>query len=85
LGADDFASVKTQVIQVQLNMSLSGHTLTFSWSSAANGYVLQSTPSLNPTAWTNVTNSVSTMNGQEVVTVPLSGSPQFFRLKGPPP
>jgi uncharacterized repeat protein (TIGR01451 family) len=86
LQADNFASVKTQVIQVQLNMSATGNTLSFSWlTNGSSGYVLQSTPTLSPPAWANVSGSTGITNGQYMITVPLSGGSQFFRLLGTSP
>jgi uncharacterized repeat protein (TIGR01451 family) len=83
LQADNFASVKTQVIQVQLDMSVAGNSLSFSWSTnGSSGYRLQSTPSLSPPAWTTVPTSPGITNGQYMITVPLSGGAQFFRLIG---
>ena len=86
LQSDNFASVKTQVIQVQLNMSVSGNSLSFSWlTNGSSGYTLQSSPSLSSPAWTTVPTSPGISNGQYVVTVPLSGGSQFFRLIGTSP
>jgi uncharacterized repeat protein (TIGR01451 family) len=86
LQADNFASVKTQVIQVQLNMGISGNSLSFSWlTNGSGGYVLQTTPTLAPPAWTTVSGSTGITNGQYMITVPLSGGAQFFRLIGTSP
>jgi uncharacterized repeat protein (TIGR01451 family) len=85
LQSDNFASVKTQVIQVQLGMSLSGNTLSISWPNAASGYTLQSSPSLTPAVWSNVPGSPVNSGGQYVISLSLSAGPQFFRLIGPAP
>jgi len=50
------ASVKSEVDLVQLNVGHSSTSLTFSWPTQANGYVLESTPALAPTVWTPVPN-----------------------------
>ena len=84
LKGNNTATEKTQVELVQLNAVSSGSNLKFSWPVAASGYVLQTSPTLNPATWTTV-GSGSAQGGQYVVTVPPTGGPAFFRLVGPPP
>ncbi len=55
--------------------------LTLSWPVASPGFALQQTASLTPpVVWSNVTNAVTISNSLNVVTVPVPGNTQFFRL-----
>ena len=47
---------------------------------AASGFVLEQSAALNG-PWSSVTNFLVISNNQHVVTVPVSGSSQFFRLR----
>ncbi|HLX95899.1 MAG TPA: hypothetical protein VKU37_09150 [Verrucomicrobiae bacterium] len=52
------------------------------WPSSAAGYQLQSTTNLvSPVVWLNVTQTLSTNGNTISVLMPVSRSPQFFRLK----
>lgn len=75
------ASVKT-VAQLQLSaIHAAAGGLKFSWSAAASGYVLKSTPSIKPpVTWTTVTNGMVLSNGQCNVTVPIAPGSKFFKL-----
>ncbi len=85
LKGNNTANVKTQVNFVQLVAAHSGSNLVFSWPVGAGTYTLQSSPTINPSAWTAVATPVVIVNGQNTVTVPLAGGPEFFRLIGPAP
>src|SRR5439155_18043202 len=50
-----------------------------SWSTNTPGF-LQSTHSLSPINWTNVTNAVSVVGTQDSVTNGISGVPTYYRL-----
>jgi hypothetical protein len=46
------------------------------------GFVLQSATNLAPpVVWQNVTNNVQVIGDQNIVTIPLTNSPAFFRLQ----
>ena len=57
-------------------------SLNISWP-ATNGGTLQFTTNLAAPVWANVTNVPSVVNGQNVVTNPITGPQQFFRLANP--
>jgi Concanavalin A-like lectin/glucanases superfamily/Immunoglobulin I-set domain/Immunoglobulin domain len=52
-----------------------------SWSAAISGYTLQENSDLSTTNWMDVTNMVNVVNGQNQVTVPLTPTNEFYRLK----
>ena len=67
---------------VSLRASASGGNATLSWPVAAPGFTLYSSPTLAPGAvWTLVTNGVSIVGHNYLVTVQQSGGTKFFRLK----
>ena len=45
-----------------------------------SGYTLQSTSNLAPASWSTVSNASVVVDGQNVVTNPMSGTQMFFRL-----
>lgn len=55
--------------------------LEISWSSNAAGYVLESTSSLRPAAWTAVPGAPAEVGGQFKVTVVPEGAARFYRLR----
>lgn len=67
-----------------LNVSLtSSNTLALSWPVGGPSFGLQQNSDLAATSWTTVTNAVQSTVGTNVITVPLSPSSRFFRLKYP--
>lgn len=71
-----------QPVALQIQSSAQGVQL--SWPSSASGYVLQSRSSLAPSgAWLSVPGAPGWVNGRWVVTVPVTGAGQFFRLATP--
>ena len=59
-------------------------TATFSWPESAEGFALESSPTLGDGAsWTGVTEPVVPSGGQNTVTVETSGAARFFRLRRP--
>jgi hypothetical protein len=67
----------------ELSVSSGAGNVVISWPSVWGAYQLQSTASLAPSSWTNVTNP-PVLNGSTItVTLPLSGNTKFFRLTGP--
>ncbi|HEY5043844.1 MAG TPA: SBBP repeat-containing protein [Verrucomicrobiae bacterium] len=63
-----------------LTIASSGNNDNVSWPASYAGYVLQSTPSLNPASWKTVMQSQVTSNGNYVITVTMAGSQGFYRL-----
>ena len=83
LKGNNKASAKIVVNTFQLASSRSGNNLVFTW---PLNYVLESTPSLNPANWTQVTSPApQVLNGQNTVTVSTSTGTQYFRLRGTAP
>lgn len=67
-----------------LGISKQGTSMIFSWPTSATGFTLQSTTNLGTAAvWGAVSPSPVVVNGQNVVTNPMSGSRMFFRLMHP--
>jgi len=70
---------------VGLATAVSGNNLTLSWPSGTGAYTLQQNSTVNGTSpWTVFSGPVTTVNGQNQVTVPLTGARQFYRLYIPP-
>jgi hypothetical protein len=63
-----------------LSLARSGSNDLISWPASFAGFVLQTTPSLNPATWQNVAQLPGSTNGNFVVSVPLSSSNGFYRL-----
>lgn len=57
-----------------------GNNVRISWPVSATGFTLESTPSLSPANWQNVTQPVQVVGDQNVVTVPIATGNSFFRL-----
>jgi hypothetical protein len=72
-----FVSIPTQTI------SISAGQLLISWPAAIYGFTLQQNPNLNTTNWVNLTNQAVILNGQNQITLPLTRTNQFYRLKLP--
>ena len=67
--------------QPRLGIIVMGKSLIVTWPSNAVGFILQSTTSLAPPViWNTVLSAPAVINGQDVVTNPVSGSQMFFRL-----
>ena len=80
--AGDFSAFITQP-PPQLSISSSAGNVVLSWPAAQATFQLQSTASLAPSSWANVTN-LPVQNGSVVtVTLPISPGTRFFRLVGP--
>jgi hypothetical protein len=76
-----WASVTPPAQSPLLDYTVSGASLILSWSTNLTGFTLQSSPVLNDSnAWVPVSFPVSIVNGQYVVTNPVSPGAQFFRL-----
>lgn len=65
----------------QLTITVSGTNAILTWPASGAGFVLQSTTTLGPpVVWSPVAPSPVIVNEQYMVTVPISGSQQFFEL-----
>jgi hypothetical protein len=64
----------------KLNAALSGGSIVISWSTNQGGLALQQNSNLASMNWLPVTNPTNIVNGQYQVTVPRSGTNNFFRL-----
>jgi len=67
---------------LMLNIQLMGTNVILSWPTNAVGFNLESTLNLGATAVWNTNSTVpSVINGQNVVTNPIAGTQQFYRLQ----
>jgi uncharacterized repeat protein (TIGR03803 family) len=69
----------------QLTLIPSGDTIILTWPTnyagfSSAGYTLQTTTNLFPPVWVNNSTTPAVINGQDVVTNPISGAQLFFRL-----
>jgi hypothetical protein len=65
-----------------LSATISGNSVILSWPVNAPGFTLQSTTNLQPGAtWTPILTAPVLQNGQHTVTVPISNTNLFFRLR----
>ena len=76
-----------EFFNISLTISQTDTNAVLTWPIAPTGFQLESATNLtSPITWTAVTNlvSVNTNLNQNVVSVPLAGGNQFFRLQRPP-
>jgi hypothetical protein len=67
-----------------LGVNVSAGSLTFTWPSWANDWVLSSATNLTPPVnWLPVTNNVASGNGQFDVSILMDSAIRFFRLSAP--
>jgi hypothetical protein len=67
-----------------LGFSAAGGWLAVSWPAGASDWQLWSATNLTlPVAWSLVTNTVSSSNGQFIVSLPIGPEACFFRLASP--
>jgi len=64
-----------------LSVALSGSSVVLSWPLNVPGFTLESNTNFPAASWITVTNPQVLQNGQHTVTVPISNSSQFFRLR----
>jgi hypothetical protein len=69
-------------VPVQLAIARAGGgNVVLSWTNAATGYTLQTTPSLKaPVTWTTAVPAPTQVAGQFMVTNAVAGGPRFYRL-----
>jgi hypothetical protein len=73
-----------EIFNLPLSVGLTNGNAVVSWPLAPTGFQLQSATDLTPpVSWASVTNAVSIANNQNVVTLPIGGGNQFFRLISP--
>jgi hypothetical protein len=65
----------------QAGVTISGNKFIISWPTNVAGFVLQSTPSLNPDSWSTVSPSPVIVNGQFTVTNNVTSGNMFYRLQ----
>jgi hypothetical protein len=69
---------------MKLKIVLTNGNAILSWTNSPTGFRLVSATNLNPpVSWTTVNTAVSMANGQNIVSVPVTGASQFFRLQRP--
>jgi hypothetical protein len=78
------ASVKTSVEPVLMSVSHIGNSIVITWPADAANYALESAASLHsPVSWTPVTSPQPVVaNGVKMITLPLTGGTEYFRLRG---
>jgi len=65
-----------------LSVTEANNQIVIAWPTNYADFTLQSSPDLNPASnWTNITSNPLVLGLQFVVTNPISGGAQFFRLK----
>jgi uncharacterized repeat protein (TIGR03803 family) len=80
-GCGTVFSLSLPVTPPQLTLTPSGPNVILTWPSNATGFTLQSTMNLGSSAvWTTNTPAPVIVNDQNVVTNPIFGAQQFFRL-----
>ena len=81
-SADNGTVFSISLVPVSLlTIALSQTNVLLTWPTNATGFNLQSTTNLAlPAAWTNVSAGPVVVNGMNMVTNPMSGQGQFYRL-----
>ncbi|HEY3760240.1 MAG TPA: choice-of-anchor tandem repeat GloVer-containing protein [Verrucomicrobiae bacterium] len=64
-------------------INLSSKNTVLSWPTSVTGYTLQANTNLITGTWVNVTNQQTVVNGQNMVTIPMTTSNEFYRLVFP--
>jgi hypothetical protein len=81
LSAPVSVSVTTPPQAPALNIKAGNGQALLSWSSSADGMIVQRTSNLLSSAsWTKATNAVQVINSSNVLALPITAGPQFFRL-----
>jgi formylglycine-generating enzyme len=75
-----FAGVHPVLAQTTLSIEQAGNQVVLSWPVTTTNWVLQSTPSLSVPVWSNLSLAQVIINGQNIVTNPISGTQQFYQL-----
>ena len=77
----DFTFVSLPVLDIQ---PAAGSNVTLTWPTAIGSYVLQESPGVAPSNWTNVSTLATNFGGFYQVTLPAPGSSSFYRLISTP-
>ena len=73
-----------EIFTMSMSASETNNQVVVSWPVAPTGFQLQSAGSFNPpVSWATVTNAVTITTNQNLVSLPVSGGSQFFRLIRP--
>jgi uncharacterized repeat protein (TIGR03803 family) len=74
-----------QPVAPSLSLSLSGANVVLAWPTNSTGYTLQSTTNVVviPIVWSAVTNAPIVLDGLNLVTNPVAGPCEFYRLSSP--
>jgi hypothetical protein len=80
--ADNFQISSMTIRGTMLNIQSAGANTVLSWSTNVPGFVLASSPTLNPGAvWNTNLPAPTVIGNQNFVTNPISGPQQFYRLQ----
>ncbi len=86
--ADNFEISSVSILSAPpgptLNARLSNTNVVVSWTTNATNFVLASSPSLTNAVWNTNLAAPAVVGNQNVVTNPISGPQQFYRLQLPP-
>ena len=77
----DFTPELGTIVPASLTIQQSGTNAIISWPAAAAGYTLQGNSDLSQATGWSAAGTPTVSNGSNIVTVPLTNSAQFFRLK----
>jgi formylglycine-generating enzyme required for sulfatase activity len=76
-----FAGVHPVLAQTTpLSIALEGNQVVLSWPVTTTNWVLQGTPSLSPAPWSTNLPAPVVVNGQNTVTISISGTQHFYEL-----
>jgi len=64
-----------------LEAAISAGAIDISWTAPTTEFTLQTTEKLPDAAWSTVTNRIEVVGGLHLVTVPISGTAAFYRLR----
>ena len=79
--ANNFSISSMTIAPLKLNIQKDGANVLLSWPGALTNFNLVYSTNLNVPGWTAVSTAPSIVNGQNVVTNPIVGKQQFFRLE----
>lgn len=80
--ADNFEISSMTIFGTPLNIQPAGTNIVLSWSTNVPNFVVASSPTLNPGAvWNTNLPAPAVVGNQNVVTNPISGPQQFYRLQ----
>jgi hypothetical protein len=81
ISAPVSVTVTTPPLAPTLNIQAGSNQVALSWSSDGNGMVVQVASNLVPSvSWTKITNEIQVINSSNVLVLPITAGPQFFRL-----